>query len=96
MGVTSALLNIGSNVQMIGRRSDGDRWRLGIQNPFGEGSLGILEGEEGAVVTSGNYERYFIGDDGKQYGHIIDPKTSYPAENGLVSVSIISKEREAV
>lgn len=91
-GVTSALLDIGGNIQMVGRKPDGSRWRLGIQNPFGEGSLGILESEDGAVVTSGNYERYFIGEDGKQYGHIIDPSTGYPAESGLASVSIIAKE----
>ena len=54
--------------------------------------MGILESENGAVVTSGNYERYFIGEDGKQYGHIIDPSTGYPAESGLASVSIIAKE----
>lgn len=91
-GVTSALLDIGGNIQMVGRKPDGSRWRLGIQNPFGEGSLGVLESEGGAVVTSGSYERYFIGEDGKQYGHIIDPSTGYPAESGLVSVSIIAKE----
>lgn len=91
-GVTSALLDIGGNIQMVGRKPDGSRWRLGIQNPFGEGSLGVLESEDGAVVTSGNYERYFIGGDGKQYGHIIDPSTGYPAESGLASVSIIAKE----
>ncbi len=91
-GVTSALLDIGGNIQMVGRKPDGSRWRLGIQNPFGEGSLGILESEDSAVVTSGNYERYFVGEDGKQYGHIIDPSTGYPAESGLASVSIMAKE----
>lgn len=74
-GVTSALLDIGGNIQMVGRKPDGSRWRLGIQNPFWEGSLGVLESGDGAVVTSGNYERYFIGEDGKQYKHIIDPAT---------------------
>lgn len=91
-GVASAMLDIGGNIQMIGRRPDGGRWRLGIQNPSGEGSLGILESEDGAVVTSGNYERYFIGEDGEQYGHIIYPAVGYPAESGLLSVSIIAKE----
>lgn len=91
-GIDSALLNLGGNIQMIGKKPDGSRWRLGIQNPFGEGSLGILESEDGAVVTSGNYERFFIGEDGNQYGHIIDPATGYPAKNGLVSASIIASE----
>lgn len=91
-GVASALLDIGGNIQMAGTKPDGSRWRLGIQNPFGEGSLGVLECGDGAVVTSGNYERYFIGGDGKQYGYIMDPATGYPAESGLASVSIIAKE----
>lgn len=91
-GVASALLDIGGNIQMIGRKPDGSRWRLGIQNPFGEGSLGVLESGEGAVVTSGNYERYFIGGDGEQYGHIVDPSTGCPAKSGLGSVSIAAKE----
>lgn len=91
-GITSALLDIGGNIQMIGRKPDGSRWRLGIQNPFGEGSVGVLESGDGAVVTSGNYERYFIGEDGEQYGHIIDPSTGCPADSGLASVTIIAKE----
>lgn len=66
-GVTSALLDIGGNIQMVGRKPDGSRWRLGIQNPFEEGNLVVSKGEDGAVVTSGNYERYFIGEDGKPY-----------------------------
>ena len=37
-------------------------------------------------------ERYFIGEDGKQYGHIIDPAPGYPAESGLVSVTIVAGE----
>lgn len=91
-GISSALLNLGGNVQAIGSRPDGADWRLGIQNPFGEGYVGILTISDRAVVTSGNYERYFVGEDGKTYGHIIDPSTGYPADNGLVSVSIIAEE----
>lgn len=43
-------------------------------------------------MTSGNYERYFIGEDGKRYGHIIDSATGYPVENGLASVTIIAEK----
>lgn len=91
-GVTSALLNLGGNVQTIGAKPDGNPWRLGIRDPFSGGTLGILEAVDLAVVTSGNYERYFVGEDGKTYGHIIDPKSGYPVDNGLMSVTVIAKE----
>lgn len=89
-GVTSALLDVGGNIQALGRKPDGTEWTLGIRNPFGEGHIGTLTVTDRAVVTSGNYERYFVGEDGRQYGHIIDPATGYPADNGLVSVTIIA------
>lgn len=91
-GVTSALLNIGGNIQAIGSKPGGEDWRLAIQSPYGDGEAGILEVSDCAVITSGNYERYFTGDDGKTYGHIINPDTGYPVDNGLASVTIITKE----
>ena len=63
-----------------------------MRDPFGETYMGVLSINDRAVVTSGNYERYFIGEDGKRYGHILDPSTGYPAENGLVSVTIVATE----
>ena len=91
-GVTSAILSLGGNVQTIGTKPDGSPWKIGITNPFEtDRELGVLSLEEGAVITSGNYERYFIGEDGKQYCHIIDPATGAPAASGLVSVTVIGK-----
>lgn len=91
-GITSALLDLGGNIQAVGTKTDGSSWRLGLRDPFSGGTLGILEISDMAVVTSGNYERYFIGEDGKQYGHIIDPATGYPVESGLASVTVIAEE----
>lgn len=91
-GITSALLDIGGNIQVVGTKPDGSDWRLGIRDPFGEGNVGVLTVQDEAVVTSGSYERYFVGEDGKRYGHIIDPSTGYPAESGLASVTVIAKE----
>lgn len=91
-GIHSALLSIGGNIQAVGSKTDGSDWRLAIQNPYGDGEAGVLEVSDCAVVTSGNYERYFTAEDGKTYGHIIDPETGYPADNGLVSVTIVTKE----
>lgn len=91
-GVQSALLDLGGNIQVIGTRPDGKSWRVGLRNPFGDGYLGVLEISDLAVVTSGNYERYFVGEDGKTYGHIIDPANGYPVENGLASVTVLAGE----
>lgn len=90
-GVTSALLNLGGNVQALGTKPDGSPWRVAIQDPLGAGNLCVLDIDNKAVITSGGYERYFE-QDGKTYWHIIDPKTGAPADSGLVSVSIVGED----
>ena len=87
--VTSALLNLGGNVQALGNKPDGSPWKIGIQDPLGENFIGVLSVTDKAVITSGGYERYFKGDDGTIYWHIIDPKTGRPAKNGLISTTAI-------
>lgn len=91
-GVNSALINLGGNIYALGKRPDGELWRIGVADPLGENAednVGILSVSDCAVVTSGNYQRDFT-QNGITYGHIIDPKTGYPAENDLLSVTIIS------
>lgn len=90
-GVTSALLNLGGNVQVIGSKPDGRAWRVAVQAPENDGYLGVLEIRDKAAITSGGYERYFVGTDGQVYWHIIDPVTGAPAHSGLVSVTIIGE-----
>ncbi len=91
-GVKSGLVNLGGNVQALGTKTDGSKWRVAIQSPDDEEDyLGILEIQDKAVITSGGYERYFE-QDGKTYHHIIDPATGYPAQNGLISVTIVSED----
>lgn len=91
-GVTSGLVNLGGNVQVLGTKTDGSAWRIGIQDPQNsESYLGALSVADKAVITSGGYERYFE-QDGKTYHHIIDPTTGYPAKNGLISVTIVSAD----
>ncbi len=87
-GVTSALLDLGGNIQAVGAKPDGSPWRIGIRNPAGEGNIGVVEVDNQAVVTSGGYERYFE-QDGVRYWHILDPKTGKPARSGLVSVTVV-------
>ncbi len=91
-GVTSALLDLGGNIHAIGSKPDGSAWRLGIKDPDGSGNLAVLELCDKAAVTSGGYERYFVGEDGERYCHILDPETGRPADSGLVSVTIVGDE----
>lgn len=91
-GVTSGLINLGGNVQVVGTKTDGSKWRVAVQSPETEDDyLGILSTADRAVITSGGYERYFE-QDGVKYHHIIDPSTGHPANNGLVSVTIVSAD----
>ena len=89
-GVPSAILNLGGNIQTVGEKPDGSPWKVAVTDPFSQSDIiCTVEVRDKAVVTSGNYQRYFIADNGKKYCHIIDPKTGYPADNGLASVTVI-------
>lgn len=90
-GVQSALLDLGGNVQTVGSKPDGSPWKIGIKDPRGEEVMMVLYIKDQAVVTSGGYERYFE-QDGQTYWHIMDPFTGRPADNGLISVTIVGDE----
>lgn len=89
--IKSALIDLGGNIFALGCKQDKTPWKVGIQNPFNSRGdfLGILDVENKSIVTSGNYERYFMKD-GKRFHHIIDPKTGYPSESKIISATIIS------
>jgi thiamine biosynthesis lipoprotein len=90
-GVSSAFTNIGGNVVALGTKPDESPWRVGIQHPRKENSLiGFVSVVDKAVVTSGDYQRYFIDSDGKRQHHILNTSTGYPAQSGLASVSIVA------
>ena len=89
-GVERATIDLGGNVTVIGTRPDGDPWRVAVKDPRNtDGYLCILELEDVTLSTSGGYERYFE-EDGVRYHHIIDPKTGYPADSGLLSVTVVT------
>lgn len=90
--VSSAYIDLGGNIQTLGTKTDGTSWKIGISDPDDPSEvLGILETHDEAVITSGGYERYFE-EDGTSYHHIIDPTTGHPANNGLVSVTIVTPD----
>ncbi|MEO0074287.1 MAG: FAD:protein FMN transferase, partial [candidate division WOR-3 bacterium] len=83
----SGLVDIGGDIYALGRRQ-GRKWRIGIREPRGSGIIGVIEVSDKAVVTSGDYERFFIGEDSVRYSHIIDPRTGAPAP-GVMSVTVV-------
>ncbi|MCW6061150.1 FAD:protein FMN transferase [Clostridium sporogenes] len=89
--ISSAFLSLGGNVYVLGNKTDKTPWNIGVQNPLNPrgNQLGVVSVSNKSIVTSGNYERFFEKN-GKRYHHIFDTKTGYPAEKGLISVSIIS------
>ena len=90
-GVKSAILDLGGNVQTIGSKPDGTAWQVGLQNPWGDGAVAAIKIKNEAMITSGGYVRYFTGDDGKKYVHIMDGITGRPVENDVVSTTIITE-----
>ena len=91
-GVDSALVDLGGNIHAVGCKPDGSAWKIGVKSPTDEGLLGVLSICDQCVITSGAYERYFTGEDGETYGHIIDPDTGRPAGSGLLSVTIVGSD----
>lgn len=93
--LVSAMVSLGGNVYCYGSKTDGTPWRCGIQDPNyeqdGSMMLGVLEVEDEAVITSGAYERNFTDENGTFYHHILDPSDGYPANRGLISVTVVSK-----
>ena len=87
--IKSGILNLGGNVMTIGEKIDGSAWKVGLTNPQNIGELyGVMLVKDHCVVTSGNYEKYFIEDE-KKYHHILNPTTGYPAESGIISATVI-------
>ena len=89
IGVTSAIINLGGNVKVVGSKPDGTAFKIGIQKPFADmgETFTVVDISDSSVVSSGVYERYF-NYDGKLYHHILDPKTGYPYETDILSASI--------
>jgi len=90
-GIDHAVLNLGGNVVLIGGKTDHEDFSVGVENPLDpdEDPIGSLEVANKAVVSSGDYERYFEAD-GVRYCHILDPETGYPADAGVHQTTIIA------
>lgn len=90
-GVKGAIVACAGDIQVIGN-NNGKCWKAGIQDPRGESVIATFLMNDGdSVSTSGDYERFRIVN-GRRYHHIVDPSTGYPAESGLISVTVFSRD----
>ncbi|WP_298487284.1 FAD:protein FMN transferase [uncultured Maribacter sp.] len=92
-GVISGIINASGDMNTWGKQPNGEEWKVAITNPMDKNkAFALLPITNGAVVTSGNYEK-FVMLNGKRYTHIIDPRTGYPS-SGIISVTIFAPKAE--
>lgn len=92
-GVVAGIINASGDMNTWGKQPNGDDWKVAITNPFNKtNAYGLLPIKNGAVVTSGNYEK-FVEFNGQRYAHIINPKTGYPA-TGIISATVFAPSAE--
>ena len=92
-GVKAGIMNASGDMNTWGKQPNGDFWKVAITNPLNKkNAFGLLPIKSGAVVTSGNYEKYQIFN-GIRYSHIIDPRTGYPS-NGIISATVFASKAE--
>ncbi|MBK9338263.1 MAG: FAD:protein FMN transferase [Lewinellaceae bacterium] len=91
------MIEVGGEVRTAGHNARGEHWQIGIDKPVGEEAgdgrplqtIVSLSGK--ALATSGSY-RKFVERDGKKFSHAIDPRTGYPIEHNLLSVSVVADD----
>jgi len=92
-GVSAGIINASGDMNTWGKQPNGEEWKVAITNPLNKNkAFALLPINEGAVVTSGNYEKY-VNFNGKQYTHIIDPRTGYPS-SGIISATVFAPKAE--
>jgi len=92
-GVPSGIINASGDMNTWGKQPDGKEWKVAITNPMDKNKMfALIPITNGAVVTSGNYEK-FVNFNGKRYTHIIDPRTGYPS-SGIISVTVFAPKAE--
>lgn len=92
-GVVSGIINASGDMNTWGKQPDGNEWKVAITNPLDKNKVfALLPITNGAVVTSGNYEKY-VNFNNVRYTHIIDPRTGYPA-TGIISVTVFAPKAE--
>jgi thiamine biosynthesis lipoprotein len=91
-GVEHMMVEIGGEIVCRGVNSRGEVWKIGIDDPVSNGNMtAAIAINNRAIATSGDYRNYYIRD-GKKYSHTLNPRTGYPVEHSVLSVSIIADD----
>jgi thiamine biosynthesis lipoprotein len=89
-GIMDALVDFGADVRVHGQPPEKGAWHIGLEDPRNPGRVWVgVAVSNHAVATSGDYLRHFVHN-GRRYGHILDPRTGYPVDNGVLSASVIA------
>lgn len=92
-GVVAGIINASGDMNTWGKQTNGEPWKVAITNPLDKNkAFALLPITNGAVVTSGNYEKFVVFN-GVRYSHIIDPRTGYPA-TGIISATVFAPKAE--
>ncbi len=89
-GIKSCLVNAGGHIYCLGGKSGGP-WKIALQHPRKPGFAGYLKLKDRAIATSGDYRQFFL-QGSKRYAHILNPKTGYPADSGVISASVTAPD----
>ncbi|MBI5721518.1 MAG: FAD:protein FMN transferase [Burkholderiales bacterium] len=88
--VRHGFVNLGGDIRLVGPRPDGSAWQMAVRHPREEERpLATISLADGALATSGDYERYFIGPDGERYCHVLNPRTGWPVR-AWRSISVVA------
>lgn len=96
-GITNYMVEIGGEIRAMGNSNKKRTWRVGIDKPIDDPTSlsrqiqDVIELENGALATSGNYRQFYVKD-GKKYAHTIDPRKGYPVQHSLLSASVIAPD----
>ncbi len=95
LGIVDYLVNIGGEIRCRGRNAEGKLWSIGIETPY-DGNMAmdsiekVIEIEDGAMATSGNYRRFYTNDNGEKITHTIDPRNGYSVSSTLLSATVVA------
>ncbi len=89
LGYLNYLVEIGGELRAAGNNAEGDPWRIGIEQPVPDKAASGVYLTSGGVATSGDYRNAFE-QDGRRYSHIIDPRSGYPVDHSLASVTVVA------